>query len=196
LQVCRFIPNPAELTQQMYAGIDQRAPTSRDRRGHAGVPQHACSESECVVIVLHLLVTDGGVRPDGTFVHLPLHDVATLTEAFRRAVLKMFVNRELLDIETARGMLAWPHSGFHTHDGVWASAGSETTDALDFLAKHTSHIPNQGQVLQRYYGFYSSRQRGKALRKAKRRWANLLRNAHSSFTKTSTRSAETLEVGS
>jgi hypothetical protein len=58
---------------------------------------------------LHFLVTDGGFRPDGTFVHLPLHDVATLTEAFRRAVLKMFVKRELMDIDTAQGMLAWPH---------------------------------------------------------------------------------------
>ena len=28
---------------------------------------------------LHMLVTDGGFRPDGTFVHMPLHDVATLT---------------------------------------------------------------------------------------------------------------------
>jgi hypothetical protein len=51
---------------------------------------------------LHLLVTDGGFRADGTFVHLPLHDVATLTEEFRRAVLKMFVGRELMDIETAQ----------------------------------------------------------------------------------------------
>ena len=33
---------------------------------------------------LHMLVTDGGFRPDGTFVRLPLHDVATLTEALRR----------------------------------------------------------------------------------------------------------------
>ena len=32
-----------------------------------------------------LLVTDGGFRPDGTFVGLPLHGVATLTEAFGRA---------------------------------------------------------------------------------------------------------------
>jgi len=29
---------------------------------------------------LHLLATDGVFRPVGTFVHLPLHDVATLTE--------------------------------------------------------------------------------------------------------------------
>jgi len=189
---------------------------------------------------LHLLVTDGGFRPDGTFVRLPLHDVATLTEMFRRAVLKMFVKRELMDIETAQSMLNWPHSGFHSHDGVWVAAddteftvrlarycarnpvalsrmeyddeqsavtyhsdkptgptaGSETTDALEFLARLPSHIPDKGQVLQRYYGFYSSRQTAKrrkangdavgeplemvapepeALRKAKRRWANLLR---------------------
>ncbi len=70
---------------------------------------------------LHMLVTDGGFRPDGAFVRLPLHDVATLTEAFRRAVLKMFVKREFFDGETAQGMLAWPHLGFHVHDGVWVA---------------------------------------------------------------------------
>ena len=37
--------------------------------------------------------------------------------------------------------------------------GSETTDALEFLARHTSHIPNKGQVLQRYYRYYASRVR-------------------------------------
>ncbi len=71
---------------------------------------------------LHLLVTDGGFRPDGTFVPLPLHDITTRTEAFRRAVLRLFVRRELMDGETAQGMLAWPHSGFHVHDGVWVAA--------------------------------------------------------------------------
>jgi hypothetical protein len=67
-------------------------------------------------------VTDGGFWADGTFVPLPLHDVTTLTEAFRRAVLRLFVRRELMDGETAQGMLAWPHSGFHLHDGVWVAA--------------------------------------------------------------------------
>ena len=57
---------------------------------------------------LHLLVTDGGFRPDGTFVRWALHDVATLTEAFRRAVLRRFVRRELMEEETALGMLAGP----------------------------------------------------------------------------------------
>ena len=67
-------------------------------------------------------VTDGGFRPDGTFVPLPLHDVATVTEAFRRVVLQMFVQRELMDSDTAQSMLAWPHAGFHGHDGVWVPA--------------------------------------------------------------------------
>ena len=85
---------------------------------------------------------------------------------------------------------------YHSDKPAGPTAGSETTDALEFLAKLTSHIPNKGQVLQRYYGWYSSRQRGTrrkansyaeiellvivepepdAVREAKRRWAELLR---------------------
>jgi len=36
----------------------------------------------------HLLVTDGGFRPDGTFVSWPVHDTARLTEVFHRTVLR------------------------------------------------------------------------------------------------------------
>jgi hypothetical protein len=76
------------------------------------------------------------------------------------------------------------------------TAGSETTDALEFLARLTSHIPNKGQVLRRYYGWYASRVRGmrrkaaeagdehpiacvdpepEVLSEAGKRWAELLR---------------------
>ncbi len=54
---------------------------------------------------IHALVTDGGFRPDGTFVRLPAHSTAVLTEAFRRGVLKLFVERELFEPEVAEGML-------------------------------------------------------------------------------------------
>ena len=70
---------------------------------------------------LHLLVTDGGFRPDGTFVTWPVHDTARLTEAFRRAVLRLFVRLELFDEGQAAGMLTWPHSGFHVHTAVWVA---------------------------------------------------------------------------
>jgi hypothetical protein len=69
----------------------------------------------------HLLVTDGGFRPDGTFVSWPAHDTARLTEAFRRAVLRLFVRLELFDEDQAAGMLTWPHSGFHVHTAVWVA---------------------------------------------------------------------------
>ena len=84
-------------------------------------------------------MTDGGFRPDGTFVPLPLHDIATLTEAFRRAVLRLFVRRGLLEAETAASMLAWPHSGFHVHDGDWVPA--EDRAFATRLARYCSRHP-------------------------------------------------------
>jgi hypothetical protein len=153
---------------------------------------------------LHLLVTDGGFRPDGTFVTWPAHDTARLTEAFRRAVLRLFVRRELFDEDQAAGMLTWPHSGFHVHTAVWVpeddrafatrlarycarnpvalerltydravksvtyrsdksegpTAGTETVDPLEFLARVLVHIPDKGHVTTRYYGWYANRPRG------------------------------------
>ncbi len=45
--------------------------------------------------------------------------------------------------------------------------GSEARwDVLDFLARVTQHIPDPGQQLQRYWGFYSNAARGKRLRDA------------------------------
>ena len=54
---------------------------------------------------LHLLVTEGGFRPDGTFVSWPVHDTARLTEAFYRTVLRRFVRLALFDHDQAHGML-------------------------------------------------------------------------------------------
>ena len=73
----------------------------------------------------------------------------------------------------------------------------ETGDPLEFLARLVTHIPNPGQVMTRYYGWYASRTRGArrrqatageaqasvpiieladwTLRAARYRWAELLR---------------------
>ncbi len=56
---------------------------------------------------IHALVTDGGFRPDGTFVRLPAHSTEVLTEAFRRAVLKLFVERELFDFSRGEAKRRW-----------------------------------------------------------------------------------------
>ena len=40
------------------------------------------------------------------------------------------------------------------------TAGTATVDPLEFLARVVTHIPNPGQVMQRYDGWYASRTRG------------------------------------
>jgi hypothetical protein len=45
------------------------------------------------------------------------------------------------------------------------STDSEHMDYLEFIARVTSHIPDKGQVMSRYYGLYSNAHRGK-MRKA------------------------------
>ena len=45
------------------------------------------------------------------------------------------------------------------------SAESEHMNYLEFIARITSHIPDKGQVMVRYYGIYSNAHRGK-MRKA------------------------------
>jgi len=45
------------------------------------------------------------------------------------------------------------------------TAGTHAFDAMEFIALLVAQIPDKGQVMQRYYGFYSNRQRG-ARRKA------------------------------
>ena len=127
-----------------------------------------------------------------------------MTEAFRRAVRRLFVRLALFAAEQAAGMLTWPHAGFHVHTAVWVAeddrafatrlarycarnpvalerltydrtakavtsrsdtsegptAGAETVDPVEFLARVLVHIPDKGHVTTRYYGWYANRPRG------------------------------------
>ncbi len=88
---------------------------------------------------LHVLATDGAFRPDGTFVPLGTHALAVLTEAFRRAVLRAFVQHGLFNDEVAASMLAWPHSGFHVHNAVRLD-GEDLRGTLQ-LARYAARAP-------------------------------------------------------
>ena len=66
---------------------------------------------------LHLVVTDGGFRRDGSFVTQSAHDAAVLAEVWRRAVLALFVREGWLEQDAAASMLTWPHSGFSAYVG-------------------------------------------------------------------------------
>jgi len=49
------------------------------------------------------------------------------------------------------------------------TAGLETMDYLEFIARVTSHIPDKGQVMVRYYGLYANAHRGKMRKKEQAR---------------------------
>jgi len=89
---------------------------------------------------LHLLVTNGGFRPDGTFVGWPVHDTARLTEAFRRAVLRLFVRLDLFDEDQAAGMLTWPQC---TTPSSCACASASTTSVMSRTASCTGSAPSR-----------------------------------------------------
>jgi hypothetical protein len=67
-----------------------------------------------------------------------------LTEAFRRAVLPLFVRLELFDADHAAGMLTWPHSGVHVHTAVWGPA-----DDRAFATRLTRYCARSPVALER-----------------------------------------------
>ena len=156
----------------------------------------------------HCLVLEGGIDEAGSFHHIPIKDTAKLIEIFRRRVIKLFVDRGLLDSHFARKILSWNHSGFSVDNSVPIPASSRKArlnlsqyivrhpvslqkilyarsngtiiyktkyneywkeniklfKALDFIAELTQHIPPKHKHLIRYYGLYSSRTKGKAVK--------------------------------
>jgi hypothetical protein len=86
---------------------------------------------------LHVLMTDGGFRRDGTFVRLPEPEPAVLEEAWRRSVLAEFVRRGWLEADEAAAMLGWPHSGFGAHVGPRI----EDREGLLRVARYSARAP-------------------------------------------------------
>jgi hypothetical protein len=86
---------------------------------------------------LHVLLTDGAFRRDGTFVPLPAPEPAVLEEAWRRSVLAEFVRRGWLEADAAAGMLAWPHSGF----GAYLGPRIEEREGLLRVARYSARAP-------------------------------------------------------
>ena len=86
---------------------------------------------------LHVLMTDGAFRRDGTFVPLPAPEAAVLEELWRRAVLAESVRHGWLEEDAAAGMLAWPHSGF----GAYIGPRIEDREGVLRVARYSARAP-------------------------------------------------------
>jgi len=86
---------------------------------------------------LHVLMTDGGFRRDGTFVPLPAPDAAVLEALWQRAVLAEFVRQGWLEEDAAAAMMSWPHSGF----GAYLGPRIEDREGALRVARYSARAP-------------------------------------------------------
>jgi hypothetical protein len=78
-------------------------------------------------------------------------------ERVGKYMLRPILALERLTLLEAEGKVGYRHGE--------RGAELETMDYLEFIARVTSHIPDKGQVMVRYYGLYANAHRGK-VRKA------------------------------
>jgi hypothetical protein len=86
---------------------------------------------------LHVLMSDGGFRRDGTFVRLPEPEAAVLEALWQRTVLAEFVRRGWFETDEAAAMLAWRHSGF----GAYVGPRIEEREGLLRVARYSARAP-------------------------------------------------------
>jgi len=103
---------------------------------------------------LHALLTDGVFTATVWFVAFPKIDLYTLEHLFRHCVLRLLLRERRIDESVIRKLL-----GSKMHPVL--KRNFEVFSAGDWLAALTAHIPNAGEHLVRYYGWYSNVNRGK-----------------------------------
>jgi hypothetical protein len=67
----------------------------------------------------HCIIMEGGIDDNNEFYHIKIKDNTNLTEAFRKAVIKLFVDKELLNKEFALQFANWKNSGFSVDNSVF-----------------------------------------------------------------------------
>ena len=78
-------------------------------------------------------------------------------ERIGKYMIRPLLSLKRLFLEETAGQVRYQYSKHGSRE--------ETMDYLEFIARVTSHIPDKGQVMVRYYGLYSNAHRGK-MRKA------------------------------
>jgi hypothetical protein len=75
----------------------------------------------------HAIVLEGGFASDGRFLFLPIHDTATLREAFRRALIKLLLSKALINEDFATTLLCWKNPGFSVDNHVRINGADQKT---------------------------------------------------------------------
>jgi hypothetical protein len=101
----------------------------------------------------HAIVLEGGFDDEGTFFYIPFSGLQSMVEVFRRRVIKLLVQRELLNDNFARNLLSWKHSGFSIDNSVRILDESAQESLAEYIArppislKKIRYEPFKGKVL-------------------------------------------------
>lgn len=101
----------------------------------------------------HTIVLEGGFDHDGTFFYIPIGNLASMIEVFRRRVIVLIVDRRLLDDQFACNLMSWEHSGFSIDNSVRIMDQETQENLSEYIAgppislKKIRYEPFKGRVL-------------------------------------------------
>jgi len=86
----------------------------------------------------HCIILEGGIDEEGSFHHIPIKDTSKLAEIFRRRVIKLFVEKDLLQKSFAMKLISWKHSGFSVDNSIWIPASSRKArvNLSQYIVRH------------------------------------------------------------
>jgi hypothetical protein len=87
---------------------------------------------------LHLITTEGGRAPEGTWHPLPHWDGEQLMRLFRERLLGSLLDKRAISQELVHKLLAWRHPGFSAHVGepIMASDKQRLEDTAAYLVRN------------------------------------------------------------
>jgi hypothetical protein len=105
---------------------------------------------------LHMLVTEGGLRRDGSFQPVPIFNDTALARIFAHEVLALLVSKDLIRPEIRDKILTWRHTGFNVHSKVRTTTLEDARRVARYMAKpilalgRLSFDEAQGKVIYQY----------------------------------------------
>jgi hypothetical protein len=87
----------------------------------------------------HGLILEGGFDENGNFIHIPIIDLESMKECFRKLVIKYFEDSKLLSSELSKNLLSWKHSGFSIDNSIRITASDNK--AREAIAQYMARCP-------------------------------------------------------
>jgi len=135
----------------------------------------------------HVLCTDGCFDGKGLFRVAPRFNPEDLKAIFEHHVFRMLLGKGKITQDLVLMLRSWRHSGFQVFVGprilpreeeamskvIYESKNAQKEkvfDALEWMAAMSSHVPDKGEQMVRYYGYYSNVSRGKRKKRNQDEW--------------------------